>query len=443
VNARAAERAMALSLVEGVFYALMVGFGETYFLADAVRLGASTLEQGLVVTLPLFTGAAGSLLALRLMAGLARRRPLVIGTTFAQSLLLAALAGADAWGAMTPRILIGASCLYHMCGQAAGTAWSSWYGDLVPPEVRGRYFSRRNRFVHLATCLGLVGAGVLLQTREPGAAGEVVAGAGGAGFRAIFVIAAAARLVSSLLLAVSPEPRFRGIEPPARMLRFLATRRGGRAWRLLGTGASLQLLVYIGSPYFAPFMLEALHFTYLQYMAATVTVVVFKVAFVRAWGRLVDSHGARQVYAAAALAVALVPLPWLWAGGLGWVVVAQAMSGASWAGYEVSLFSGLLESSTKGTRPYLFSGLNVLNGSAQLLGGLAGAVCLDLFSGAFRAVFAVTLVARLALAVLVPRLIPPPRAGDAIGRGAVLMRVIGFRPHGGLVHRPIAEDEEP
>jgi len=167
--ADAVSRAMRLSVVDGVFYALMVGCGESYFLADGVRLGGTSLELGLIVTLPLFTGAAGSALALRLLRGLTRRKGLVVATALAQSLLLGALAAADALGAMSPAALIAAACLYHACGQAAGTAWSSWYGDLVPKEVRGRYFARRNRFVHSAACFGLVGAGLLLQAREPGA----------------------------------------------------------------------------------------------------------------------------------------------------------------------------------------------------------------------------------------------------------------------------------
>ena len=40
------ERALRLSVGEGSAWALMVGLAETYFIADAVRLGASTLQGG-------------------------------------------------------------------------------------------------------------------------------------------------------------------------------------------------------------------------------------------------------------------------------------------------------------------------------------------------------------------------------------------------------------
>jgi MFS family permease len=202
----------------------------------------------------------------------------------------------------------------------------------------------------------------------------------------------------------------------------------------------MQLAVYLASPYFGPFMLEDLEFTYLEYMVSSVTVVTFKSALLPAWGGVVDRHGPRQVYTLAAVLVAIVPLPWLWARGLGWVMAGQALSGFSWAGYEVAFFSNVLESSTKRTRPYVFAAQNVFNGSAQLLGSLCGAAILAAVGHQFRVVFAASLVARLVVAVLVPRLVPRAPGREPIGRRALLLRVVGFRAHGGLVHRPVGDE---
>ncbi len=89
---------MRLGVVEGVCWAIMIGFGETYFLANALRLGASTLEQALVVTLPLALGAIGPLISLRLLYRAPRRRPVVVSLTALQSAVLLAMAGSDAAG---------------------------------------------------------------------------------------------------------------------------------------------------------------------------------------------------------------------------------------------------------------------------------------------------------------------------------------------------------
>ena len=437
------ERSMVLSIFEGSLFAIMVGFGDAFFLADAVRLGASPLQQGLVITLPLLLGGIGSVLALRLLARAPARKQVVLVGVALQVLVLSALAALQANQLVTPALLILLVSLHQAGGQCAGTAWSSWYGDLVPGAVRGRYFARRSRYVYLATCFGLVTSGLLLQGLEPGAPGSVAAGAGGRGFVLIFAIAATARLASFVLLALSPEPRFRGLPDRAWTRRYLRTTKGRSVLRLLLLGAAVQLGVYVGSPYFGPFMLEGLHFTYAEYMAASIAVVLAKVAVLPLWGRAVDAHGARSIYLFAALLVALVPLPWLVTHGLGMAVFAQALSGFCWGAYEVSFFALVLEVTYRATRPYVFAAQNLLQGSMQLVGGLVGATLLGWLGRSFLAIFLISAAARALVALAAPRVLPRLAFQPQIGHRALLLRVIGIRPHGGLTHRPIEAAREP
>jgi MFS family permease len=433
----AVGRAMRLSLLEGMAYALMVGAGEAYFLAYAIRLGAGALEQGLVVSLPLFTGAAGPLLSIGLLARLRRRKTLVVASTALQAATLFALAAAEASGLGSPALLIAAASLYQVFGQTTGTGWASWYGDLVPQEERGRYFARRNRAVHAATCAGLLAGGTLLQVLEPARAAAAEQSTAW-GFVLVFALAGLARLVSVALLASSAEPRFQGLSDRMRVGRFLRTSRGSDAWRLLSIGASLQLVVYVAAPYFTPFMLEELSFSYIEYTVASLSIVLFKVLFLPVWGTQIDQlGGARNAHALSMLMLALIPLPWLWTEGLGWVVFAQSFSGLAWAGYEISQFALLLESSYRRMRVHLFAAQSLFNGTAQLVGGLFGALLVGLAAHDLRVVFAVSMAGRVLLALLVPRLLPAPAGAPVVARRDLLLRVIGVRPNGGLVHRPV------
>jgi hypothetical protein len=440
-----AHRAMRLSLVEGACWALMVGLGETYFPANAVRLGASPLELGLVVGLPLCLGAAGSTAALALLRRARRRRPLVALSAGSQSAVLISLVLLDAFDQLGPRLLIAHACAYQMFGMASATMWSSWYGDLVPAPERGRYFARRNLHVQLATLLAALFAGALLQLLEPHAAeSAAISGSGGLGFRTIFAIAAVARLASVTLLLRSPEPTFRGISGAARTLAFLGTERGRGAARLLTLGALIQFTAYIASPYFTPFMLTDMRLTYLQFTVATVTVMAAKSFFLPRWGRAIDAHGPRATYALCASMVALVPVPWLLHGvipaPLLIAVASQAYSGMSWAGYELSYFNVMLSSSYRRTRPQVFAAQNVFNGTAQLLGSLAGAALFGLVGRHFLLLFAASAAVRLSVAMLAPAWLP--RAEEGVGRRELLLRVVGVRPSGGLVHRPIDPSED-
>ena len=434
---------MRLSLADALFYALMVGAGEVYFLADAVRLGATPLQQALVVTLPLCVGTLGPVMSLGLLGRFRRRKPVVVTAASLQAALLLSIVVVDLSGRLSPNALIGLACGYQIFSQAAGTAWASWYGDVVPGRIRGRYFATRNQIAQLATSASLVAAGLLLQGLEPGAAGAVAAGAGGLGYAIIFGSAAAFRIVSVSLLAMSPEPPPELLSNRHETLAFARSNDALPVRRILLFAAAMQLTVYLASPYFGPFMLEELRLSYTEYMAGSVAVVVLKFASLTSWGRLVDRYGARSVFLLAAVLVALVPLPWLWTRGVALVIVAQALSGLSWGGHELSQFSLLLETSPTRSRLHVFAMMSVLTGLAQLLGSLLGGWLLIAVDRRFAVLFVVSAGARLLVALSAPQVIPSEIGARTIGRRRMFLRLLGFRASGGVESRPIAVDEEP
>jgi len=433
---------MRLSLADALFYALMVGSGEVYFLADAVRLGATPLEQALVITVPLCVGPLGPLVSLSLLGRFRRRKVVVVTAASAQALVLFTIVFTDRTGILSPPALIGLASAYQVFAQAAGTAWASWYGDLVPARMRGRYFATRNRIAQLATSGSLIVAGLLLQRLEPGAPGIVAPGAGGLGYAMIFSAAGVFRLISAALLAMSPEPRVDLLSNRRETLSFARSDEALPVRRVLLFAAALQLTVYMASPYFGPFMLEELKLTYVEYMAGSVAVVAMKFASLPTWGRMIDRYGARAAFLLAVILVAIVPLPWLWVRGVAMVIVAQALSGLSWGGHEVSQFSLLLESSPTRSRLHVFAMMSVLTGLAQLLGSLLGGWLLMAMDRSFVVVFVVSSVSRLGVALAAPAIIPASVGAPGIGRRRLFLRLLGFRVSGGMESRPIPVDED-
>jgi len=433
---------MRLSLAEALFYALMVGAGEVYFLADAVRLGATALEQALVITVPLCVGPLGPLTSLAILGRYRRRKAVVVGAVTTQALVLFSIVISDLEGWLSPPLLIAFASAYQVFAQAAGTSWASWYGDLVPARIRGRYFAARNRIAQVATSASLVVAGLVLQRLEPGAAGVVAAGAGGLGYAIIFGVAGIFRLVSAGLLAASPEPVAELLGSRRESLAFARSDEARPVRRILLFAAALQLTVYVASPYFGPFMLEELRLTYAEYMAGSLAVVVMKFVSLPNWGRFIDRYGARAVFLLAVVLVALVPLPWLWARGVVVVVVAQALSGLSWGGHEVSQFSLLLESSPARSRLHVFAAMSLSNGVAQLTGSLLGGWLLALVDRSFALVFIVSAGLRVLVALAAPRFIAPRLGAPGIGRRRLFLRLIGFRVSGGMETRPVPVDDE-
>ena len=424
------------SLIEAACFALMVGLGETFFVAAAVRVGASPFQLGIVVGLPLAAGGLGSMASVLLLRRFGARKPVVLGAVVVQVATLAVIAGAAFAGRLDATRLIVLVCIYQAGAMVAGTAWNSWFADLVPAEVRGRYFATRQRTVAFATCLGLVGGGLALQMLEPDSS---QAGGRMAGFALLFGLAALARLASFGLLTGSEEPRHATISSFSRLRSYTRTDTGRTALRLVLLGAALQLVTYLASPFFVPFMLQGLGFSYLEYTAATLSVVVAKMAVLPRWGRMIDEYEPRRTYALAAIFVAIVPLPWLWANGLGWVLVAQMMSGIAWASYEVSFLTLLLDSTKRRTRPHVFALHTLANGTAQFTGSLLGGLALAAASGNWRFVFGMSMLLRLVVALSIRAAAPGLRL-EPRARRTLALRLVGFRVHGGFAVRPVASE---
>lgn len=422
------------SVLEGVLYALAVGFGEFYLAADAIRLGAGPLEMGLLVTLPQFVGSLGALGMLSGLQGATARRPRVVLAVGLQAGVLLVLTVLTALGLTTPWTLVLLACAYHACGQAAGVAWASWFGDLVPGRVRGAWFARRNRWVHAFTFVGLGLGGLVLQLTEPQAA--IADGAGGVGFAVVFGAAAVARLLSAALLARTDEPPWQANPDAPSLWAFARSDAGQRTRSIVSVTGMMLFAVCVSSPFFAPYMLEELRFSYTTYMLAQAVVVGVKVFGLRAWGGAVDRVGPRPVFLVAALMVAIVPSLWVFAGGVAVVLVAQALSGLAWGAYEVALMGLMLAGTDARHRALAFATQSVSNGVAQLLGGAVGTLLFVKGGVGFAAVFALSSLGRLGVAALAPRLLRNHPPGQ--GRRAAVLWVMGVRPHGGVFHRPVA-----
>ncbi|MCA8943772.1 MAG: MFS transporter [Planctomycetes bacterium] len=428
-------RAMARSIPEGIAYAIMVGAGESFFIADALRLGASPFEVGMVIALPLLAASVGPLLVVRMLQRAVARRPLVAGSAFVQALGLLAIAALNAAGNFTPTGLIGLMCVHQICGQSAGVAWSSWYADVVPAQRRGAWFAMRTRFVQLAAFVGLLAGGGLLFLLE--SEGATDGGEPALGFAAVFALAGAARLISAVLLWKSPEPLARPLASRSRFGRFLLTHDGRTVVRLLVGTMLFQAAVYVASPFFTPFMLEGIELNYAEFTTALAAVVVTKFVTLPVWGRCIDRFGARQTWCVALLLAAAVPIPWLVVGGPAGCWMAQAFSGLAWGGHEVASISLLIGSTRRSVRPQVLVAQSMANAGVQFGGSMLGAAVVG--AHAFTTAFAASAVGRLVVAAGLVFAVRGVRRRD---RTPVVLRVAGYRPGAGITHRPVDDPSD-
>ena len=423
------RRTLRLGVREGIAWAFMVGLGEMFFVADAIRLGADRVFAASVGILPLLAGSLGGILGLALLGRVRWRRPLIVGLVVLQATVLFGLAALDLTGRGSPLAILAAASAYTVLAQAAGPAWSSWMGQIVPARLRGRYFARRNRWVHAASLTGLLAAGIGLRAAESFALAPDVA------FAILFSLAGLARLASAALLLAGREPAFVRPGTDGGVRAVVRGRLPTPALRLVRTGGLLWLTVAISSPFFAPFMLIDLGFGYAEYALAEAALVVGKVTSLARMGPVVDRRGPVLPWRLGTGGIALLPLPWMLVGGPLGAAACQLVGGLSWGAFEVTQLALLLGATSDRQRAAVFALHGVVTGVSIALGSVVGSLLL--VSGApLHGVFLASAIGRTLVVGASWKIpVPLPAERDAL-------RVTGLTPQGPTA-RPVLRPPTP
>ncbi|MEK7874295.1 MAG: MFS transporter, partial [Chloroflexota bacterium] len=285
------ERALRYSSIEGMAYGVVQGAGEHFTPAYAVALGASNTQLAFLSSLPTFLGAFGQSSAARLAGLLGGRKRVVLAFAALQGLMwLPIVSVGFLFPAHRPELLIAFLALYTLFGGFISPTWGSIMAEVVPEQLRGRYFSLRSRWSTLANMFAfLVGGGLLF----------VLADKGPLGFALIFAVAFIFRMVSLGMLTTLFEPHHDGKSDEAPSLRTFVsqlprTNLGKTFLYLFG----VNFVVNLASPFFAPYMLRELKLDYLTYTVLDMLSIVAAVWAVTHWGAAADRVGNRKMLAA-------------------------------------------------------------------------------------------------------------------------------------------------
>jgi MFS family permease len=402
-RAPTARRDMRLSTGEGWLFCVMVGVGETYFVAFALALGLGEVVSGLVASVPMLIGAVLQLATPMIVRRLGSLRKAMTLYSAVQAASFLPLLLGIATGRMPAWALFAAVGLYWTVNLGQGPVWSTWITSLIPRRVRASYFATRSRILQTGVLLGLIAGGLTLD-RTAGGDGSVRA------FAWLFALAFVCRAVGSRMLAMHSEP-----EPLPRTYRLVGMRELLGRWR---TGADVNLLVFllaaqlaqqIAAPFFTPFVLERRGFEYWQFMVVVAAVIAGKFAMLGTIGRLARRIGPRRVLWIGAIGTVPTALLWLAADSFPKLVVAQLAAGTVWATYEMGALLLQWEAIREHERTSMLATFNLLNGCVVVTGSLIGATLLGVIgphSGGYAAIFTAAAGLRLLVVPLLLRVKP-------------------------------------
>jgi len=250
-------------------------------------------------------------------------------------------------------------------GMLLAPARSSWLADLVPANVRGRYFGMRAAIsgaVYIGTFFMFSGVLELFHEREL------------LGFALLFFVAFAADVVCFLVYArihntpVTPEK-----DANFGFFDFLGETRQRNLGKFILFVAFFQFAVYIASPFFAPYMLLDLHFTYILFALVFASEFLAKVLIVTFWGKYADKVGNLKVMRIVSFALPLVPLLWIVSHNVFYLVLVQLFSGVCWAGFDLCSGNFIYEAAPLGKRLKYIAYHRALTTAFMAMGALIGA----------------------------------------------------------------------
>lgn len=421
------DRTRRLSLIEGFFYSLMVGIGETYLVAYALHLGISERKAAIIGILPIVVGSFIQFFTLRAFRSLLSYRKMMVAFSFLQGLFLIATSAAqsDALKGFQFELLFFCATGYWSLALAAGPTWNAWVGQLIEPGKQKSFFLLRNACLHSATLFALICAGLLLEYSDTRSDPYL--------FVKLFLIAGVFRLLSSYFISKHPDVNL-NLHASFKLphFKYWMTKKHVR-FSFIYTFV-LYSGVHVSSSFFSPYMLEELKLSYFDYTVLLAIALASRSISGYLMGAVTKKHGVQRMFLLGYLFI--VPLPFLWTLSNDYIYLGalQILSGLAWGAHEMGLTLYLLESIDHEERSRLLSWNQFVASIGMLFGITFGSYLAkesDLSLASYKVIFETSTYIRCLAILFIGGFIA------AINPGKVPMRFLSVRPGGGGILRPV------
>lgn len=430
--------ALQASIRDGMFHSLMVGAGESFLPAFGIFLLGSSMQIGILTSLPPVVGAILQCIGVLILDRASRRKNLIARSAVLQALVwipIALIPFTLGSGTTAVWALIGLVCLYHGLIGFGVPIWNSLIGDLVPQQVRGEFFGYRNKLCGSMTFAALAISGIILDSAR---FYQIAA----FGYLLVFLFSCGCRLRSAYWLERYDDPEYK--QSPQHIFSlwdFFSSIRRSNFAKFVFFVSSMSFAVNIAGPYFSVYMLRDLKFTYTEFMAISGMNIFAQFVTIQRWGKFSDTFGNRKILAVSAFGVALCPLIWLSTDSF-WVIFAfHLYNGFVWAGFNLSAANFMFDAVTPPKRGRCSAYQALATTVAVLCGSLIGGFVathltfpLDLHQllglpvSPYPPLFVLSFVLRLLVIVLFLRAFKEVRDVENIGHRELVFRITHLRP---------------
>lgn len=301
------ERAIRLSYAQMMFNAVFAAStGGMFLIGFAIQLGADNVLLGLMITLPQFFVVFQFLAAWLIERGLSRRR-LTIAFAFVTPLCWLSIATLPLLGANWGRgarfgVLIGVMMLVTLAAQFVANARSSWVGELIPAERRGRFFGYCTMFAGIVGALFAIGEGKFL---------DAIRVRGLLAFTALFFFGSLFGLLTAALNIPQPDCPLPNSGKPISPRQVLRDMLRNRPFVTLALVHAVIAFGGIAGPFNPAYCLRDVGVSFFGLGLLNAVGVTASLLMGPVWGKLVDRFGCRPILILGLLIMAPCSAVWL------------------------------------------------------------------------------------------------------------------------------------
>lgn len=369
-----ARRTLAVSVLEGAFTNIFLTWTTGAVLTGyLIALGAGPRQLAAAASMPLVVQLFSPLMAW--WASRIERRTVYmqVVTALGRGLWLAAvfLPGFGEVGLAPATLLVALVGVSGFLQSGVGPVWISLMGDVVPDEIRGRYFGLRNGILGIVAMLASLAAGWYLD-RAP-APGN---------FQFVYAVGLLLALVGIVLYGWHVDP----VRPRSRLSLVDAVRvplRDPAFRRFLGFSMYWNAAVMLAAPFVIPYFIRHLNMSFTQIAIWGAIAAICTLGTAPLWGRLADQVGHKTVLLITSVLVATVlPACWMAAtpGFLLFIWISGVMDAVGWGGLNTAMFNLSLVAAAPRYRTAYLALLGAASGLTGCVAGLLSGPLLEALS---------------------------------------------------------------
>jgi len=368
------RKGLYYSVLDGVLWACMFGVSENYIVPFVILFGASVMQVSLLQGLSQLALGIAHLLGTKVLSLFKNRRQLSVITCRLHALTWVFVFALTAW-TKNPWFAVVFFVAGFFFGNISGPSWLSWMNDLMPREIRGEYWGRRNRVMGITQLFSISFAGIFLQIAKSHNFETLAYGI-------LFNLGFLFRYGSSLFLKRQHEPPMLVAEE-SKSFKFhifiekLFTTNFGRfvLFYIL-----LSFTINLTSPIIPVYLLSKLKFNYLQY---TVIVMIFSISnllFMTYWGPLSDKFGNYRILIVTACTIPFLALGWTLFRSFPLLIFHQFFAGFTMAGFNLAQANYIFDAVRRENVSKIMGYFNMLNTLMIFLGTVAGGFLYEVFN---------------------------------------------------------------